>query len=779
MAKINYFKSCLTLLLLLVAGTLTAVGQTVVFKETFDKCSGIGGNDGTWNSSSNISTLTYDNTGWTATKGFLASKCVRAGAKSTQGSFTTPALANLSGDATLTFKAGAWTGDATTLKLSISGGGNLSESSVTMKNSEWTTYTVKITGGTSSTKITFQGNAANKSRFFLDSVVVAQTGAGVAIPVITPATQSFSEAFTATISAADGANIYYTTDGTDPTATTGTLYTEAGVSIAAGKSITLKAIAVKDGVASDIAEAVYTYIVKAPVITPATQSFSEGFTATISAADGTSVYYTTDGTDPTAATGTLYTEPGVSIAAGKSITLKAIAVKDDIASEVTEAVYTYVVNAPIVSPESCNFTDKLTVSVKLPAGAAAIYYTTDGSDPTASGAKESETDFTLDLAATTTLKAVSIDSDANTSETVTYTYTKMEPGNSDMDGTVIWSEDFSSYSANATPANMTSNDNATYSASNSDTKLFDVTYAGGTAPELLLKSKDTFTINIKSLNKKFGQLMFTYLSNKQNLTVSTTTTGVTVTKVADKEDEVKQYMVDVPDGTSTVTLVMTNGNNNARIDNLMLAAKGTFAVTSAGYATYYTDKAFIMPEGVTGQTVTAANGGSLTIDDTYTAGGMVPAGTPLLLKGDASEYHFTEVMSDSIAPAANLLHGTLTDATTDYTEDGKTFLYYKLAYNDAGDKLGFYWDQDNGAAFTNAAGKAYLALEKSENGAAAVSGYAFEDMVTAISAAAATGASSAAGFRAYDMSGRRVQAASAAQLRSGLYIVNGKKVMVK
>ena len=649
-----------------------------------------------------------------------------------------------------------------------------------MKDGAWTTYTVNITGGTSSTKITFQGNAASKSRFFLDSVVVAQTGAGVAIPVITPATQSFSEAFTATISAVDGANIYYTTDGTDPTATTGTLYTEAGVNIAAGKNTTLKAIAVKDGVASDIAEAVYTYFVKAPVITPATQSFSEAFTATISAADGASIYYTTDGTDPTATTGTLYTESGVSIAAGKSITLKAIAVKDDIASEVTEAVYTYVVNAPIVSPESCNFTDKLTVSVKLPAGAAAIYYTTDGTDPTASGAKESETDFTLDLAATTTLKAVSIDNDANTSETVTYTYTKVEPGNSDMDGTVIWSEDFSSYSKDTTPANMTGNENATYDASGNETKLYDGKLAGGTTPELLLKKgKNTFTINIKSLNKKFGQLMFTYLSNKENLTISTTTTGVTVTKVANKNGKVKQYMVEVPDGTSAVTLVMTSGSDNARIDNLMLAAKGTFTVTSAGYATYYTDKAFIMPEGVTGQTVTAANGGSLTIDDTYTAGGMVPAGTPLLLKGDASDYNFTEVMSDSIAPAANLLHGTLTDATTDYTEDGKTFLYYKLAYNDAGDKLGFYWDQDNGAAFTNAAGKAYLALEKSENGTAAVSGYAFEDMVTAISTAAATDASAAAGFRAYDMSGRRVQAASAAQLRSGLYIVNGKKVMVK
>ncbi len=516
----------------------------------------------------------------------------------------------------------------------------------------------------------------------------------------------------------------------------------------------------------------------APSITPESKNFMAPFTATITAAEGASVYYTTNGDTPTEES-THYTEDGVLISGAADVTLKAIAVKDGVSSDVTEETYTFVMETPTVSPESQYFTESLNVTVAAPTtDNTEVCYTTDGSDPTTAGtaiAKGAD-DVTLALTATTTVKAATkytVDGTAHWSNVVSNTYT-LEA----KDGTVIWEENFDGYSAVTNPSDM-SNDNATYAQTDNKTRTLNESSAGGTSPELILQKKDALTVNIKSLKGKSSELMLTFLSNKN--TFSVTAKGAVVEQKASGEP--LQFAITVPAGTESLKLTITNtSSNNVRLDNFMLAAQGTAKVTEAGYATLYTDKAFIMPEGVTGQTVTAANSSSsvLTVKDSYAAGSIVPAKTALLIKGDAAELNYTVVSSDAAAPADNMLHGTLSEEMTGYTEDGKDFLYYKLAYNNDGAKLGFYWGAADGAAFANAAGKAYLAVEKPAAGTSAVSGFAFEDVVSAIeSAAAGTDAQSAAPFRAYDMSGRRVQAASKSQLRSGLYIVNGKKLIIK
>ena len=141
------------------------------FKETFDKTNGTGGNDGSWNGSIASSTLTTDNTGWTFTKEGGAKQCAKLGSGSVQGSATTPALTGLTGNAVLTFRAGAWKGDATTLNLSISIG-KLSEESVTLADAAFSIYTINITDATAESKIKFTAKQASSARFFLDDVVV-------------------------------------------------------------------------------------------------------------------------------------------------------------------------------------------------------------------------------------------------------------------------------------------------------------------------------------------------------------------------------------------------------------------------------------------------------------------------------------------------------------------------------------------------------------------------------------------------------------------------------
>lgn len=151
--------------------------------ESFDQCSGQGGNDGKWSNISTTSGASTDLEGWTSSVAYGASKCVRVGNTSKTGTLTTPAL-KLSGKYVMTFKAAAWNGtnDATTLNIKGTEGITLSKSSVKMKKGAWITYylTVDINPASdapalgaaaeeSTEKITI---ASEKGRFFLDEVKI-------------------------------------------------------------------------------------------------------------------------------------------------------------------------------------------------------------------------------------------------------------------------------------------------------------------------------------------------------------------------------------------------------------------------------------------------------------------------------------------------------------------------------------------------------------------------------------------------------------------------------
>ncbi|MCI6074994.1 MAG: Ig-like domain-containing protein [Prevotella sp.] len=164
---------------LLVLALLAVVGQTnaqVVFTETFDQCASVGGNDGGWEKVNPSGEILTDNEGWTFENGSAAKQCAKFGTAQKMGSATTPSIA-LSGNGTLTFRAGAWKKDAQELILTAEGA-TLDVEGVTMSNAgAFTDYTVHITGASGNVKITFKGSAAAKGRFFLDDVVVTATGA--------------------------------------------------------------------------------------------------------------------------------------------------------------------------------------------------------------------------------------------------------------------------------------------------------------------------------------------------------------------------------------------------------------------------------------------------------------------------------------------------------------------------------------------------------------------------------------------------------------------------
>lgn len=150
---------------------------------------------------------------------------------------------------------------------------------------------------------------------------------------------------------------------------------------------------------------------------------------------------------------------------------------------------------------------------------------------------------------------------------------------------------------------------------------------------------------------------------------------------------------------------------------------------------------------------------------------QVPANTGVLLKSASTEATYSVIGS---APAIenNLLCASVEEGQTtaaDGTTEGYSF--FKLSYNQAGEneKLGFYWAKENGAPFVSKAGLAYLAVKTAD--VAAVKGFSLIDMETGISKVSGSAAGNGV---IYDLQGRRVEHAV-----RGLYIVNGRKVMVK
>ena len=218
--------------------------------------------------------------------------------------------------------------------------------------------------------------------------------------------------------ATEGAKVYYTKDGSDPTAESSE-YTEA---ISLTEAVTLKAIAVKSGM-NDSAVASASYTIKGTIATPAfsvaSGAVDSGTSVTISCStEGAKIYYTTDGSEPTASS----TEYTAAISVTPPMTLKAIAVKDGMNDSAVASV-SYTIKETVATPEfnvASGAVDSGTeVTISCATESAKIYYTTDGSEPTASDTEYTEA---ISVTATVTLKAIAVKDGMNNSAVASASY---------------------------------------------------------------------------------------------------------------------------------------------------------------------------------------------------------------------------------------------------------------------------------------------------------------------------------------------------------------------
>lgn len=169
---------------------------------------------------------------------------------------------------------------------------------------------------------------------------------------------------------AEKRDLYYTTNGADPTGSS-TPYTGA---FEVNDGVTVKSRAFNGNYFSSVTTKVATLVVPAPSINVTTY----GRVYLSSSLQGSSIYYTTNGTTPTDAS-TLYT--GM-ITVNNGTVVKAVAkYKNKLSPVSTSAPVTVILSNPTISVSQAGV---ITMARAAGDTVSTIRYTTDGSDPTAS-----------------------------------------------------------------------------------------------------------------------------------------------------------------------------------------------------------------------------------------------------------------------------------------------------------------------------------------------------------------------------------------------------------
>lgn len=218
--------------------------------------------------------------------------------------------------------------------------------------------------------------------------------------------------------------------------------------------------------------------------------------------------------------------------------------------------------------------------------------------------------------------------------------------------------------------------------------------------------------------------------------------------------------VSIPEA-GTYTIVFTLNPAEGTQSNVVYKQHNV-TISSYGYSTFYSDKAFVLPDGLTATIYTNISGTMLT-GETITT---IPANTGVVLCGAANAtYTLLQTTTDESYPA-NLLHGTTSDQVINNSN-----VHYILGVN--GGQCGLFWPSgtsDGVGNFTNKAGKAYLEVEPAAM-PAPVRGF----IIAAPTVATGLDAVSVKEDNCYyDLFGRKVAEPQA----GNVYIQNGKKVVL-
>ena len=267
------------------------------------------------------------------------------------------------------------------------------------------------------------------------------------------------------------------------------------------------------------------------------------------------------------------------------------------------------------------------------------------------------------------------------------------------------------------------------------------------------------------------------------------------------------YTMTIAGATNSTTITFTAkvaSNNRFFLDEVKIVEAQRPEPTASGdltfkaqdsdgmyYATFSSDKDVVFTKDVIVSAVSVADNKlsikNLTPDYYKVTDSTVGEGTGIVEDGyyvpknngvlisctDAStKYYFPKAEQTNVALTANQLKAAPAGGGKFTAEAGH--VYYKLAYNNYDEKtgLGFYWGAADGGAFSVKAGTAYLAVPSTSE-TNNVKGFSFDGTSTGVSAVDAEEPAKTRGI--YNIAGQKVNAMT----KAGLYIVNGKKIVIR
>ena len=461
---------------------------------------------------------------------------------------------------------------------------------------------------------------------------------------------------------------------------------------------------------------------------------------TVASTDATKIIYTTNGDEPTVGGATTMTVNAASgtvmIAGSGTITVKAIGIDDeDELTNVASANYSIKPVNPVILPADRSYTGTTNISFTQE-DEIDIYYTTDGTVPTSASTKYNGTPFAI--TENVTIKAIAIDTYGNESDVVEAKFNNTLLQETEF--TIALKNSFfgSTGTSNVTDEELSGIDNNTTVTikKNSGNKL----YVNG--EQIRLYDKNTMTVTAPS-GYNLTSIEFVEPSSGKAWA------GTHTSSPTGYDGDAKKWT-----GMANEVTITFGGTCRMVGLNITLAPSTLSAtVPSAGWATWIPALNVEVPSGVSAYIVSSTTSDKAVLQELL----AIPAGEPVVLKGAANTYTF-DVCDDA----------TLKLNETDVNEN-------LLAVSDETTTSGVYVlaNGNNGAGFylwkggLLGAGRVYLPA--SAVGAREFIG--FGDESTGIKDYTRV---TTANNRCYNLNGQRVDAH-----QKGLYIVNGKKVIIK
>ena len=411
----------------------------------------------------------------------------------------------------------------------------------------------------------------------------AKASTTCAVPVVSPDGGNFIGTQAVTITSTTGSTIHYKVYKNNPACDDSEAITQSGT-LVSGSSFTLTDATgnaayyvVAYASKSDLDDSALSTPVMfsagkpaTPTVSPTTVTLNSTTTYTFTTStEGATVYYTTDGSDPTTSNNAGSGAGSVEVTLSNSATVKAVAYLNGIYSEILEKNYTFTVGAPTFSPTAGEFyTDYVDVTISSATSGATIYYTTDGSEPTTSS---DEYSTPVHITHTTTIKALAV-FNGQSSTVTTGQFKKVKA----IGAVTVWSED---WTGGTTATSAEASAQPTSLVNGTGTVVYDYTdasgsylradnYATGTSPELFLKSADTWKVTVTLPAGTIGNLTLSYLSNNNKISVSTSTSGATI-GTAEASGNSYTYPITLSTASNEIVLEFA-ASGNTRLDNINL-----------------------------------------------------------------------------------------------------------------------------------------------------------------------------------------------------------------